>query len=212
MSLRAYFFSAASFLPGGSLLKHVNHVKRVENSLRRAFNKLTKASKVVVGVVGGIAKAGAIIAKNLKKIILTTNMGDLIRLLVSLIDRWRAVAILIFCHFTLQPLLPPVVLGLYVMFGAFWPKRQLFFSKSQRLQAVCGKLNTWILGILSLAISISVSTALIQEMVEFLNESLEGLVKVHVHYKVCEIVCSLKCQVISVYEILFSSLDGGLPW
>ena len=84
------------------------------------------------------------------------------------------------------------------MFGAFWPKRQLFFSKSQRLQAVCGKLNTWILGILSLAISISVSTALIQEMVEFLNKSLEGLVKVNVHYKVCKNVCSLKCQEISV--------------
>ena len=80
------------------------------------FNKLTKASKVVVGVVGGIAKAGAIIAKNLKKIILTTNMGDLIRLLVSLIDKWRAVALLIFLS---------IYVSAFVATRSTWPLRHV---------------------------------------------------------------------------------------
>ena len=32
----------------------------------------------------------------------------------------------------LLPLLPPVVIGLYVLFAAFWPQRILFFSSKQR--------------------------------------------------------------------------------
>ena len=81
------------------------------------FRKLTKASKVVVSVVGGIAKAGAIIAKNLKKIILTTNMGDLIRLLVSLIDKWRrAVALLIFLS---------IYVSAFVATRSTWPLRHV---------------------------------------------------------------------------------------
>ena len=48
--------------------------------------------------------------KNLKKIILGTNSVSLMQLL---------------------PLFPPVYVGFRVFFGAFWPKRILFFSAKQ---------------------------------------------------------------------------------
>ena len=75
---------------------------------------LKKSAKTVAQTLAAISNAALVVVKNLKKIVLTTNMGDLIRLL---------------------PLLPPVVIGIYVLFGAFWPKRQLFFSKGQRTGA-----------------------------------------------------------------------------
>ena len=36
----------------------------------------------------------------------------------------------------LLPLLPPVVMGLYVLFAAFWPQRILFFSSKQRRKGI----------------------------------------------------------------------------
>ena len=55
---------------------------------------------------------------NMKKIILGTNFTTVAKLL---------------------PFLPPVVLGIYVLFGAFWPQRVLFFSAKQRRKTMTGR-------------------------------------------------------------------------
>jgi hypothetical protein len=64
------------------------------------------------------------VASHLKKIIIASNSTSLAKLL---------------------PFLPPVVIGLYVMFGCFWPKRILFFSAKQRRKTMAGLFYTWYL-------------------------------------------------------------------
>ena len=44
----------------------------------------------------------------------------------------------------LLPFLPPVVVGLHVLFSAFWPQRILFFSTSQRRNFISGQLWHWV--------------------------------------------------------------------
>ena len=43
----------------------------------------------------------------------------------------------------LLPLLPPVVIGLYVLFAAFWPQRILFFSSKQRRKTMNDQGGKW---------------------------------------------------------------------
>ena len=44
----------------------------------------------------------------------------------------------------LLPFLPPVVVGLHVLFSAFWPQRILFYSTSQRRNFISGQLWHWV--------------------------------------------------------------------
>jgi hypothetical protein len=39
----------------------------------------------------------------------------------------------------LLPFLPPVVVGIFVLFSAFWPQRILFFSAKQRRKFINGQ-------------------------------------------------------------------------
>ncbi len=71
----------------------------------------------------------------------------------------------------LLPFLPPVVIGVYVLFGAFWPKRILFFSAKQRRKTVAGEMYTWLLTLLVLALAVAINTALLDEMAALLDEN-----------------------------------------
>ena len=73
---------------------------------------LKKSAKTVAQTLAAISNAALVVVKNLKKIVKPEKPSK-----------------------TLLLLIPPVVIGIYVLFGAFWPKRQLFFSKGQRTGA-----------------------------------------------------------------------------
>ena len=75
----------------------------VAKKLDKSKRKIWSIYKVVMGIT-------SFSFKNLKKIILGTNSVSLMQLL---------------------PLFPPIYVGFRVFFGAFWPKRILFFSAKQ---------------------------------------------------------------------------------
>jgi len=82
----------------------------------------------------------------------------------------------------LLPLLPPVVVGLHVMFSAFWPQRILFFSAHQRRRFMNGQKSHWMMILLLLVLSLLINTFLINELETAFNNSL-SFVNVHVKRK-----------------------------
>jgi glucose-6-phosphate-specific signal transduction histidine kinase len=79
----------------------------------------------------------------------------------------------------LLPFIPPVVVGIHVLFAAFWPKRVLFFHASQRRRFIDGQFTHWCLILLLLILALSINTALVDEFQNAFNESLP-LLDVHV--------------------------------
>ena len=80
----------------------------------------------------------------------------------------------------LLPFLPPVLVGIYVLFSAFWPQRILFFSASQRRRFINRQKWHWIGFLLLLIFSLCINTVLINELQAALNNSLPFL---HIHIK-----------------------------
>ena len=76
----------------------------------------------------------------MKKLIVASNSGNISRLL---------------------PLLPPVVLGIYVLFGAFWPSRVVFFTKKQRLNHMSTRFQQWTLALVVLVVAVLINTVLL---------------------------------------------------
>ena len=79
----------------------------------------------------------------------------------------------------LLPFIPPVVVGIHVLFAAFWPKRVLFFHTSQRRRFIDGMLTHWSLILILLILALSINTVLVDELQNAFNESLP-LLDVHV--------------------------------
>ena len=89
-------------------------------------------------------------AKNMKKIIMASNSVDIMRML---------------------PLLPPVVLGVYVMFGVFWPSRVVFFTAKQRQNHMSERFMRWTLALIVLVVAVLINTVLLDELVSLLGAS-----------------------------------------
>ena len=70
------------------------------------------------------------------------------------------------------PLLPPVVIGMYVLFAAFWPQRILFFSSNQRRKTMNDQFYTWLLSLFLLALAITINTFIVDEIVRLLDENI----------------------------------------
>ena len=81
------------------------------------------------------------------------------------------------------PFLPPVVVGLHVLFSAFWPQRILFFSTGQRRSFISGQLWHWIQVFVILLLALTINTYLVVELQAAFNESLP-LLSVHVQRKI----------------------------
>ena len=151
----------ASFFPGAPQIvqagsRSAYYGVRAKHSLTNLATKLKKASGTIWGVMRVLLKTNMFAIKHFKKIVLASNSGDILRLM---------------------PLLPPVVIGLYVFFGVFWPRRQLFFSAKQRRAAIASTMYRWILAIIILIVAVVINTALVDEMVRLLDENI-GLAKV----------------------------------
>jgi len=82
----------------------------------------------------------------------------------------------------LLPFFPPVVIGIYVLFSAFWPQRILFFSAKQRRQFINGQFLQWFLALLLLILALSINTALVDELTRVFDDALP-LVKVQLEKK-----------------------------
>ncbi len=82
----------------------------------------------------------------------------------------------------LLPFAPPVVIGLYVLFAAFWPQRMLFFTAKQRRKAMDDQFYTWLLSLFLLSLAITINTWLVDEVVRLLNDNIP-IASVHVERK-----------------------------
>ena len=98
---------------------------RAANSLTNLALRLKRSANLIWKVSTSIIKLTRFTTKNMKKLILASNSVNIGRLL---------------------PLLPPVVLGIYVLFGVFWPSRVVFFTKKQRLNHMSTRTNQWTIG------------------------------------------------------------------
>ena len=72
----------------------------------------------------------------------------------------------------LLPFLPPVVVGLHVLFSAFWPQRILFFSTGQRRSFLSGQLWHWVQVLVILVLALTINTYLVEELQATFNETL----------------------------------------
>ena len=87
----------------------------------------------------------------MKKIVLATNSVDMARML---------------------PLLPPVVLGIFVMFGVFWPNRVVFFNAKQRQNFMSNRFLQWLLALVVLIVAVLINTVLLDEIVDLLDQNI----------------------------------------
>jgi len=82
----------------------------------------------------------------------------------------------------LLPFIPPVVVGIHILFSSFWPQRILFFSASQRRRFIDGQKQHWFSTLLLLILALLINTVLINELQSAFNESLPFL-DVHIQYR-----------------------------
>lgn len=78
----------------------------------------------------------------------------------------------------LLPFLPPVVVGIFVLYSAFWPQRILFFSAKQRRKFINGQFLQWLLVLVLLILALCINMALVDELVRVFDDAIP-LVKVH---------------------------------
>ena len=106
-------------------------------------------------------------------------------------------------------LLPPVVVGIYVLFSAFWPKRINFFNSSHRRRFMNDKLSYWSKILIILIFALLINTALVNELKNILNKSFP-LIDVHVHkkfgWKVSILASSFSLAASLSYIIVFLTL------
>ena len=82
----------------------------------------------------------------------------------------------------LLPFIPPVVIGVHILFSSFWPKRVLFFHTSQRRRFIDGLFSQWIGVFILLILALVINTLLVDEVVSAFNQSMP-LLDVHVKKK-----------------------------
>ena len=129
-------------------------LSKLARMLRRAAKNLWRAGHVIF-------KASKFAAGNFKKFTIGGSSVTLLRLL---------------------PFVPPVVVGIHILFAAFWPKRILFFHSSQRRRFMSGMYSHWRMILILLVLSLTINIYLIDELQRAFNESLP-LLNVHIHKK-----------------------------
>ena len=123
---------------------------RAAHSLTNLARRLKSSATIIWKVSRTIMKLTNFMAKNMKKIIMASNSVDIMRML---------------------PLLPPVVLGVYVMFGVFWPSRVVFFTAKQRQNHMSERFMRWTLALIVLVVAVLINTVLLDELVSLLGAS-----------------------------------------
>ena len=156
----------AQFIPGLSTARTV--AQKAARSILKTSDKLSKLVKVLkqVSRVGWqvsrtLTYLSGVLGANSKNIAIGSNLTMIFRLL---------------------PLLPPVHIGIFVLFGVFWPSRVVFFTKKQRLNHFGGRLWSWTLALFLLILAVLINSVVLQELIQLLDNSIP-FVKVSIHYK-----------------------------
>lgn len=157
----------ASFFPGaGSVVnvgsKSAYYGVRAANALTNLAAKLRRSRNLVWQIMTAVYKVNKFAVTHLKKVVLASGSPSLAKLL---------------------PFLPPVVVGLYALFGCFWPRRILFFSAKQRRKTISGMVYTWVLALVALVAAVVINTSLVDELVRLLGENVAAVAKVELHRK-----------------------------
>ena len=146
----------ASFFPGASSVVSVGsrsayYGVRAASALTNLAKRLRKATSKLWRVSLTVLKFQYFVAKNMKKLVLATNSMDIGRIL---------------------PLLPPVVLGIYVLFGVFWPSRVVFFTAKQRRGHMSSRFQSWTLALVVLVVAVLINTVFLDEVVKLLDDNI----------------------------------------
>ena len=156
----------AQFIPGLSTARTV--AQKAARSILKTSDKLSKLVKVLkqVSRVGWqvsrtLTYLSGVLGANSKNIAIGSNLSMIFRLL---------------------PLLPPVHIGIFVLFGVFWPSRVVFFTKKQRLNHFGGRLWSWTVALFLLILAVLINSVVLQELIQLLDKSIP-FVKVSIHYK-----------------------------
>jgi hypothetical protein len=146
----------SSFFPGASSVASIS-ARGAYYGVRaaNAFTNLARRLRKSKNTIWQVAKAVLFIQKfalgSTKLVLKTSNAAMLAKLL---------------------PFLPPVVIGIYVLFAAFWPQRILFFSAKQRRKTMDDQFYSWLLTLFLLALAITINTWLVDEVVRLLDENI----------------------------------------
>ncbi len=145
-----------SFFPGAGSVASVGSKSayygvRAANALTNLAKKLRKSAAVMWKTAYIVIKLNKFVLSHLKQIILGTNSVSISKLL---------------------PLLPPVVLGIYILFGVFWPRKLIFFSAKQRRKHISGRFYSWSLALIVLTLAVVINTVLLDEFVILLDENI----------------------------------------
>lgn len=144
----------ASFFPGaGGVASLGSRSAYYGVRTANAFTNLARRLRKSKNFIWQISKAVYVVQKftlsNIKNLIKLNSYGTLIKLL---------------------PFLPPVMLGMYVLFSAFWPQRMLFFSAKQRRKTMAGLFYSWLLGLILLSVAIFVNTYIVDAVVLLISD------------------------------------------
>jgi len=150
VTLMAGFFPGAASIASTSTKSSYYYV-RAAGALTSLAKRLKRSKNILWQFALSCYKMSKLIIGGGKKFVVASNVVTLARLL---------------------PFLPPVVVGIYVLFGSFWPKRILFFSAVQRRQCIAGFLYTWILALLVMILAMAINTALVDEVVQFMDDKI----------------------------------------
>ena len=153
-------------VPGASSVaslgsKGAYYTVKTGNALTRMAHTLGDSAKKIWKVANVIGKIGSFSVRNFKTFTIGGSTMTLLRLL---------------------PFIPPVVLGLHILFAAFWPKRVLFFHGGQRRSFVNGLFWKWIGILVLLLLALLINTILVDEVASAFNEAVPVL-NVHVRKK-----------------------------
>jgi len=155
-----------SIIPGASSVANFGgrsayYTVKAGNALSRLAGILKNSTGNLWKVANIIYKIGKFSVKNYKTFTIGSSSLTLLRML---------------------PFIPPVVIGLHVLFSSFWPKRVLFFHRSQRNRFINGLYTQWMGAIILLVLALLINTALVDEVVNAFNQSMPFL-NVHIKKK-----------------------------
>eukprot|EP00092_Neocalanus_flemingeri_P001559 GFUD01001661.1.p1 GENE.GFUD01001661.1~~GFUD01001661.1.p1 ORF type:complete len:1153 (-),score=202.90 GFUD01001661.1:50-3508(-) len=155
-----------SIIPGAGAAANIGsrsayYTVKAGSSLGKLASMLKNSAKNLWKVANVIFKISKFTVGNFKKFTIGGSSMTMLRLL---------------------PFIPPVVVGIHILFSAFWPKRVLFFHSSQRRKFIDGQFSHWFLILVLLILALTINTALVDEIQNAFNESLP-LLNVHVQKK-----------------------------
>ena len=137
------------------------YITQLANGLTNFASRLKRVNQHLWRIVLFIKQSGQFAAKHFTKITIASNSLSICSILI---------------------LLPPCIYGVYILFGAFWPKKIIFFSTKQRKKHMSECISFWIKALILLSVACLINSFFLNEIVQLMDENL-GLVKVKLEHQ-----------------------------